>query len=441
MNRIWVRLTLSHALLVLAGILVITVAAGELVALNLRREVARQLAVGSGMLAHMAESGTAPGWHGQMMRRSGAGAPRIILADATGRVVYDWQGESDRTLTALERQLAVVLRDDGGKTVGYVLPVAASALTDDLSEMLRQLRRTVLLAGAVSGLAAVGLSLAVSGSITRPLRRLVSGVRAVAEGDLSRRIDPGGPVETRELAAAFNQMAARLGEAEQQRRDLTADIAHELRTPLAVLQANLSAMLDRVYIPDEQEIAALYDEVLRLSRLVQDLGQLAEFDAGRMQLHLDAVDVGRILGGAVTLFEVAGDDKQVELVRRWPEDLPPVVADTVRLGQVANNLLSNALRHTPAGGRVEVGATADEQAVEVWVADSGEGIPEAERERVFERLWRADHSRSREHGGSGLGLAIARQLVEAMGGSIAVSSAPSGGARFSVRLRRRDAIP
>ncbi|NPV08410.1 MAG: HAMP domain-containing histidine kinase [Anaerolineae bacterium] len=435
MNRLWVRLTLSHAALVLLGILLVAFLTGQALELTLRREAARQALEGTDLVARLEEwnraqgRGMGMGW----MHRMSPGAPRVILADRNGLVVYDWQGEPGRYLTALERRLAVRLTD-GGEFAGYVLPLSVSALSQEYAVVLQVMRRTMLIAAGVAALGALLASLLVSESLSAPLRRLVAGARAVAAGKLEHRIEAGGPDEARELAHAFNHMAASLQDAERRRRELTADIAHELRTPLTVLQGNLSAMLDGVYAPSEEEVAALYDQVLRLNRLVHDLGQLAEFDSGRMSLELAPVDLAESLESSLTIFRPAMEARGITLVGDWPSHLPPVLADGSRVGQVLANLLSNALRHTPEGGTVRVEAKPADDALEVSVSDTGEGISEAELPHIFDRLWRAEHSRSREHGGSGLGLAIARQLVEAMHGSIGVTSSLGQGSRFWFRL-------
>ena len=438
MDRLWVRLTASHAALVLLAILATTLITAQALELALRREAARQVAVESGLLQRMQELANLE--HQSMMagfRRGQAMMPRIILADRQGNVRYDWRGETGRSLTPLERRLAVAIVVDG-QVVAYVLPMAVSALSEEYALVLRIMRRTMLVAGLVAGLGALVVSLLVSESVTQPLRRLVAAARAIAGGDLKKRIEARGPRETRSLAEAFNQMAASLEEAEQRRRDLTADIAHELRTPLAVLQGNLSAILDGVYTPSKEEVAALYDQVLRLNGLVADLGELAQFDSGHLLLQLGPADLVPLLERTVALFQPAAEAKGVSVATQWPAELPLVTADAARVGQVLNNLLSNALRYTPPGGEVVLGADAEGTTVEIWVADTGEGIPEADLPHVFQRFWRAEHSRSREHGGAGLGLAIVKQLVEAMSGTIGVQSDAGKGARFWFRLPQID---
>ncbi|NLT42976.1 MAG: HAMP domain-containing protein [Anaerolineae bacterium] len=432
MNRLWVRLTLSQAAFLLIGILLVTVVTSQALELALRREAAKQAVEGTDLIELLGEWNRGAGHGMRGMGRMGQGAT-VIVADREGVVVYDWSGEAGRTLSALERRLAVPLLSDG-EVAGYVLPLATSSLSREFATILQVLRRTMLIAAVLAGAWALLASLLVSESVAAPLRRLATGARALAAGRLDHRIQERGPQETRELAQAFNQMAVALQQAEAGRRELTSDIAHELRTPLTVLQANLSAMLDGVYDVGHEEVAALYDQVLRLNRLVTDLGQLAEFDAGHLAIEVAPADLVPVLEHSLSSYRPAVEAKGVSLSGAWHDSLPPVLADPARVGQVLTNLLSNALRHTPEGGAITVQATLAGRFVEIGVTDTGEGIPPTELDRVFERLYRVDASRSREHGGSGLGLAIARQLVEAMRGTIGATSRPGEGSRFWFRL-------
>ena len=428
MNRLWVRLTLSHAVLLLTGILVVTFVTAQVLELTILRQAASQVAISSGLLRRLPELEAIVDSGNAASLLHGAGAPHVVIADGQGRVLYDWHGGEGRYLSALQRRLAVQFTVNG-RVIAYVLPLPSRALGQEYAAIVAAQRRTVFVTGSIAAIAAVLVSLLVSESITSPLQRLVGAARAVAAGDLRRRIEPRGPKETRELAQAFNQMAEALAEAEQRRRSFTADIAHELRTPLSVLQANLSAMLDGVYMPTKEELAALYDESLRLNRLVQDLFQLAAFDAGQMQLEVEPVNLGRLLEGTVRVFQPAADAKGLAVSTDWPADLV-VKGDRNRLGQVLTNLLTNSLRHTDPGGVIRVSARAVDGMAEVTVQDNGEGIAPDDLPHVFDRFWRAERSRSRDYGGAGLGLAIAKQLIEAMGGSIGAESQPGGGARF-----------
>jgi two-component system OmpR family sensor kinase/two-component system sensor histidine kinase BaeS len=229
-------------------------------------------------------------------------------------------------------------------------------------------------------------------------------------------------------------MAASLAETQQARKNLIADIAHELRTPLTVLQGNLQALMDDVYPLTKAEIAALADETQTLSRLVGDLHDLAQADAGQLSLHVGPTDLGALVTQSTALLADLAQDRALHLATAIEPNLSPVMADPDRLRQVVHNLVLNALRYTPAGGSVAVSATQQTgpngACVRVAVQDTGPGIAPADLPHVFDRFWRGERSRARAQGGSGLGLAIARQLIEAQGGTIGVDSQPGQGSCF-----------
>jgi two-component system OmpR family sensor kinase/two-component system sensor histidine kinase BaeS len=225
-------------------------------------------------------------------------------------------------------------------------------------------------------------------------------------------------------------MADDLQAQETLRRNMISDIAHELNTPLTVMQGNLRAMLDEVYPLDRSEIATLYDETRLLGRMVGDLRELALADAGQLPLNLQPMNVGELVQNAAANFATAADAQSVRVATQIPANLAQANADPDRVAQVLRNLLANALRHTPSGGSITVGAQPQADGVRLYVQDTGEGISPEDLPHVFERLYRADKSRTRATGGTGLGLAIAKAWVEAMGGAIGVASEPGAGSTF-----------
>jgi len=280
------------------------------------------------------------------------------------------------------------------------------------------------------------LGLAFSRSLSAPLQRLATAARAVARRDFSHRVQVGGSAEVAAVSQAFNEMSTALEQADELRKSLMADVAHELRTPLSVLQGNLQAILDDVYPLEKPEISRLYDQTRLLSRLVEDLRELALADAGKLHMNLQPTDIGQVLHNTSDHLAPTAEQAGVHLTVQVTE-LPVVQADPDRIAQVLNNLLANALRYTPDGGTITVTASATAEGVKVTVADTGEGIAPEILPHIFDRFWRADHARAREvggPGGSGLGLSIAQSLVQAHGGRIWAESTLGQGSAFHFTL-------
>ena len=242
-----------------------------------------------------------------------------------------------------------------------------------------------------------------------------------------------------ELARAFNPRAGALEQAGTLRRHMVADVAHELRTPRSVLQGNLRAILDDVYPLAKPEIARLYNQTRLLNRLVDDLRELAQAEAGQLQLNKQPTDLPRLVENTLATFQPVAGAAEVALKAGIPAPVPPVNADPARIAQVLHNLLANALRHTPAGGTVLVTTGTEETRVWLRVSDTGAGIATHDLPHVFDRFYRADRARSRATGGAGLGLAIVRAIVEAHGGEVtaAVRPPPEHGSLFTVYLPRQ----
>jgi len=270
--------------------------------------------------------------------------------------------------------------------------------------------------------------------IAMPLGNLMDAADAVADGDLSIRVVERGSPEFSQLARSFNRMVTELERADQQRRNLTADVAHELRTPLHIIQGNLEGILDGVYESTPEHLEATLDETRALARLVEDLRLLSLAEAGQLTLVKELVDVAEFLADVQTSFGGAAEAAGVDLRVETTADLK-ISADPGRLDQVIGNLVSNALRHTPRGGRIVLAAESTPRGVVLFISDTGEGISPEDLPFVFDRFWRRDRSRTRSEGtGSGLGLAIARQLVQAHGGRIEVNSTPGIETRFMIVL-------
>jgi signal transduction histidine kinase len=299
--------------------------------------------------------------------------------------------------------------------------------------------RTLLYSLPVAGLAATAAaavaSLLVSRRVVEPLRHVLAATRRIASGRYGERVPVRDADELGKLSESFNAMARALDEAERKRMEVISDVSHELRTPLSIIRGHVEGLAEGVVEPSEETWALLYGEFERMERLVDDLRWLAQAEAGQLDLNIASVSLAEAVRLAVERMLPLFDDKGVELKSVVAGNLPPVLADVDRVVQVLTNLLSNALRHTPAGGRVAVGVEAGGDEATFEVADTGAGIAPEHLLRVFERFYRVEKSRSRDDGGSGVGLAISRALVEAMGGRIwAESPGPGEGATFAFTL-------
>jgi two-component system OmpR family sensor kinase/two-component system sensor histidine kinase BaeS len=262
-----------------------------------------------------------------------------------------------------------------------------------------------------------------------PLGEIVEAADRVADGDYSARVSEYGPGWMRTIASAFNSMTNKLQSQDQQRRDLMADIAHELRNPLAALQGRLEGMLDGVYPRDEAQINAVLQETQMLTRLVEDLRTLAHSESGMLALQKESTDMGMLVNDAAASCAADAAERQVTLDVQTAPDLPLMEVDPLRIREVLTNLISNALRHTPEGGCVTVAAIAKADSIVVSVGDTGSGIPAGELPKIFDRFYKGRASR-----GSGLGLTIARNLVVAHGGEIHADSVEGKGTVISIRL-------
>ncbi|MGI9658585.1 MAG: sensor histidine kinase [Gaiellaceae bacterium] len=293
---------------------------------------------------------------------------------------------------------------------------------------------TVLALSAAASLAAVAGGLLLARAVAKPLDDLRATAGAIATGDLGARARESGPTEVAELAVAFNRMATNLEEVFDARRQLVAWASHDLRTPLASMQAMLEALEDGLAEPDHY-LPAMREQVNVLSVLVDDLFELARIDAGALSLELREARLNPVVESCMRGLEAEAAARQVSLAAPSLEPSPLVKCAPESVERVLYNLLSNALRHTPSDGTVAVRIEPRAAVVEVAVEDTGLGLPPDSLERVFDRFWRADQSRTKTGGdGSGLGLAIARGLVEAQGGRIWAENRPEGGARIAFTL-------
>ena len=322
------------------------------------------------------------------------------------------------------------------------LPEAERVVTTELRiRVASAIARSLLLLTITGGAVGIGAGIWMSRRLTAPLDELATGVQQIGARNLSYRVDVEGSEEVTTLAQSFNQMASDLEEAEQLRQNLLADVAHELRTPLTVLQGNLRAMLDGVYELNQEEVMRLYDQTTHLHRLINDLHELAQAEARQLPLNQQQLELGEHVQMTVEMVAPLAETEEIALQIDLPEAPVHVWVDPLRLTQVLENLLTNALRHTPAEGQIEVRLQRRNKQAILSVTDNGEGIAPENLPRVFDRFYRTADARDRHSGGTGLGLAIVRAMVEAHGGTVQVASPGLGqGCTFTIQLPIADGV-
>jgi signal transduction histidine kinase len=322
-----------------------------------------------------------------------------------------------------------------------VLPVVAQELSPETLAELRVILQAELIR-TLAGVAIAGATFALlfgvwfSRSLTAPLRELEKAAQAIEAQDLSYRVPVEGSSELVAVSTAFNNMAAQLEESETLRRNLLADVAHELRNPLHVLQGNLQAILDGVYPLTPEEVARLSDQTRLLIRLVDDLHLLAQAEAHQLLLRREPADIADLVKESAAAFRSLAAARQIQLRVELLGVMPEVVmVDVARMRQALQNLLANALRHTPDGGQITVAVERLGALIQIRVQDTGSGIKAENLPLVFDRFYRIDAARSRDSGSIGLGLSIVRAIVEAHDGSVSASSAgPNQGSTFTISL-------
>ena len=364
---------------------------------------------------------------------------RIIFRGLNGEVVGDshrrFDGRRERPPHE-SRPFPVLV---GGQRVGS-FSVAPDTGPEGIPEpavagLVSTVNQSLLWTGLAAAALGTFLVSILSRKLLAPVKSLSEAAQHLGRGDFSRRVPAEGASEFRQLASSFNSMAANLEDAERQRRNLVADVAHELRTPVSNIQGYLEAVKDGLLQPDENTIETIHGQVIHLGHLVEDLRLLAQAEAGALQLHRIPGRMPDLLRGCIDAVRPRAEAKGIRVSLETDDAMPDVEMDATRISQVVNNLLENAIVHTPEGGSVTlIAENAGDGKVRVAVSDTGRGIPPQDLDRVFERFYRADPSRSRATGGAGLGLTIAKQLVEVHGGTIHVESVVPSGARFVFEL-------
>lgn len=362
---------------------------------------------------------------------------RLQIIDLDGNVISDTQESAHPPATqitesALQNALPLLYKDE---TVGYLLPEGARTFTSEQEEALvSQLNRAALIAASIAGGAGLILAILLAYGLLRPIQNLTQAAARVGEGDLSQRVIISGDNELSTLGSVFNQMAQSLQEEEEHRQALTADIAHELRTPLSIQQAHLEALQDGIYELSLKNLAPIAEQNRSLTRLVDDLRTLALADAGELSLERTETNLPGLIRRTATRFGAKAQTKGITFNLSLTSDCPTLNLDPQRIEQILNNLLSNALRYSPENASIEINLTHTTQRVSLAIHDKGHGISADELLHIFDRFYKGDKSRTRSNGGTGLGLSISRKLAQAHGGSLEAGNHPQGGAVFTLTL-------
>lgn len=445
-HTLWFKLTAAFLLVVAAGVIVVAILANRATAVGFRhylnQDMAAQWADLQLQLAgHYDQQGNWEEVESLLVAAGpgrGQGGGSLVLLDSDGQIVALAGGRRNYPTTIAEADvsLPIVVDDQPAGALLVKQPGGAGAAAAE--QFLVEVNNAIWWGGVAAVLVALFLGVFLARRLTHPLRQLTEATRKMAGGDLEQQVSTDERGEIGELSTSFNQMSVALAASEQQRQQMLADVAHELRTPLSITRGHIEAMLDGVFEMTPDNLALVHEETLLLGRLVDDLRTLSLAEAGQLSLDRVLVNLTDLMAQSVAAFEPLAETEGVELMAEAPENSVMITADPSRIRQVLGNLLSNALRHVDIGksGRPQVALSLANQGdvAQLRVRDNGPGLAPEAQKHIFDRFWRADRARSRDQGGSGLGLPICRAIVNAHGGRIWVESTAGDGATFIVEL-------
>ena len=357
---------------------------------------------------------------------------RVILFAPDGNLLADSGGDTQIPASKPGQVKKAVIVD--GREAAFLLVLGAAAGSDNPRPELEIALSLIVITG-IAGVLAAALLTAASIRLTRPLKTLTAAVERVSSGQFGQSVKIETKDEIGRLALAFNGMTASLQRLEESRKNMVADVAHELRTPLTNIRGFMEGVRDGIVALDPPLVDSLMEEIMFLSKLVDDLQDLALAEAGKLAVDFEMLAADGIMAKIIASFQSRLEARNIRVIRDSIENLPKICADARRVDQIFRNLLDNAVRHTADGGRIVIEYRVDGPILRIGIADNGEGIPSGSLPHIFERFYRVDGSRNRRTGGSGLGLSIVKRLVLLQGGGIEVESEEGKGTRFTVSLR------
>ncbi len=362
----------------------------------------------------------------------------FTLTDEKGMVILSNERyKSGEKISRSDLSNGIIITEDGN-VVGILVPMRTPFEGKPREvEFIERINLTLFYGALIGAIIALLLGTFLSRTLTRPIRELTQATHAVSEGDLSQQVPIRSNDELGELAKAFNKMSNELSRSINTRKQMTADIAHELRTPLSLILGHAEAVHDGVLQPTRDNFEIIREEATRLEHLVDDLRILSLADAGELTINLQTIEPERLIQEVTALYQYQTQRMNITLDLEIASPLPPIEVDPGRITQVLTNILDNALRHTPEGGRIVLTARQVQDQIEISVQDSGPGITAEDVNRIFDRFYRTDPARQREDGGSGLGLAIARSIVQAHGGQIKAESEAGNGLKLIITLPKK----
>jgi len=367
--------------------------------------------------------------------------PPITLVDQNGQVIFAGPGYQVGEQVQISELKQGIPIDVDGERVGTLVIARTPFERNPREEEFIQ-RTSLMLVYSALGASIVALLLGIflSRTLTHPIHELTEATQAVAEGKLGQQVSVRSKDEMGELAKSFNKMSTDLARSIEARKQMTADIAHELRTPLSLILGHAEAVHDGVLPPSKENFEIIREEALRLEHLVNDLRTLSLADAGELSINLQAVSLQKLLDDLQATYQHVAGQKNIKIVVEAAPELPMLNIDPGRMTQVLTNLLDNSLHHTPEGGQINLSANSVQGGVELSIKDSGPGIEGEDVNRIFNRFYRADKARNRDDGGSGLGLAIAKSIVELHNGQIWAESKAGQGLRIIVRFEKSNLL-